>query len=108
MQNIWVTPSLQMALCLHGEEAFCFLQSLSQRLKEFGAPNEAGGEGANYSSDDTFQPTPSEIVQRYKFHTRFRQKGETVATYMSKFRATLEQLLYETDSNNKQTSIQDL
>ena len=28
-------------------------------------------------------PTPSEIVQRYMFNSRFRQPGETVSTYMS-------------------------
>ena len=32
-------------------------------------------------------PPPSEIVQRYRFHTRFRQQGETVATYVSELRA---------------------
>ena len=32
---------------------------------------------------DHHSPSSSEIVQRYRFHTRFRQQGETVATYMS-------------------------
>ena len=27
-----------------------------------------------------FAPKPSEIVQRYKFHTRFRRQGESVAS----------------------------
>ena len=27
-----------------------------------------------------FAPRPSEIVQRYKFHTRFRRQGESVAS----------------------------
>ena len=28
-------------------------------------------------------PTPLEIVQRYKFHSRFRQQGESVATFVA-------------------------
>ena len=32
-------------------------------------------------------PPPSEIVQRYRFHTRFRCQGETVAMYLSELRA---------------------
>ena len=35
-------------------------------------------------------PTPAVIVQRYKFNTRFRQPGETVATYVSKLRELAE------------------
>ena len=30
-----------------------------------------------------FKPTPSEIVERYKFHSRFRKPGESVATFVS-------------------------
>ena len=32
-------------------------------------------------------PPPSEIVQRYKFHTRQRQPGETIAKYVSELRS---------------------
>ena len=32
-------------------------------------------------------PPPSEIVQRYRFHMRFRQPGVTVVTYVSELRA---------------------
>ena len=32
-------------------------------------------------------PTPSEIVERFKFHTRFRRPGESVATYVSELRS---------------------
>ena len=35
-------------------------------------------------------PTPSEIVQRYKFNSRFRQSGESVSTFMSELRALAE------------------
>jgi len=37
-----------------------------------------------------FKPAPSEIVQRFKFHTRFRQSGETVAQYVAALRAQAE------------------
>ena len=30
-----------------------------------------------------FSPAPSEIVQRFKFHSRFRNPGESVATFVS-------------------------
>ena len=32
-------------------------------------------------------PPPLEIVQRYRFHTRFHRQGETVAMYLSELRA---------------------
>ena len=32
-------------------------------------------------------PAPSEIVQRYRFHSRFRQQGETVATFVAELRS---------------------
>ena len=34
-----------------------------------------------------FAPKPSEIVQRYKFHTRFRRQGESVAVFVAELRA---------------------
>ena len=34
-----------------------------------------------------FCPPPSEIVQRFKFNTRMRQSGESVANYIAKLRA---------------------
>ena len=35
-------------------------------------------------------PPPSEIVQRYKFHTRQRQPGETIAKYVSELRSLVQ------------------
>lgn len=35
-------------------------------------------------------PTPSEIVQRYKFNSRFRREGESIATFLSELRALAE------------------
>ena len=37
-----------------------------------------------------FKPTPSETVQRFKFHTRCRRQGESVAIYISELRALAE------------------
>ena len=33
-----------------------------------------------------FSPKPSEVVSRYKFHTRIRQPGESVSSFMSELR----------------------
>ena len=49
-----------------------------------------------------FSPKPSEIVQRYKFHNRFRKQGESIAQFVAslrhlaehcKFNATLETMI---------------
>ena len=37
-----------------------------------------------------FKPTPSEIVERCKFHSRFRKSGESVATFVSELRCLSE------------------
>jgi len=37
-----------------------------------------------------FQPTPSETVQRFKFHGRTHQPAESVAAYVAEFRAIAE------------------
>ena len=34
-----------------------------------------------------FTPAPSEIVERFKFHTRFRKPGESVTSYVSELRS---------------------
>ena len=39
---------------------------------------------------DHFNPTLSEIVQRFKFHGRFRKEGESVATYVAELRSLAE------------------
>ena len=39
---------------------------------------------------DHFSPTPSEIVQRFKFHGRYRQQGESVAAYVAELRSLAE------------------
>jgi len=37
-----------------------------------------------------FNPKPSEIVERFKFHSRVRKPGESVATYVAELRALTE------------------
>ena len=37
-----------------------------------------------------YKPTPSEIVERCKFHSRFRKTGESVATFASELRSLSE------------------
>ena len=34
-----------------------------------------------------FSPVPSEIMERFKFNTRFRKPGESIATYVSELRS---------------------
>ncbi len=36
---------------------------------------------------DHFNPTPSETVQRFKFHSRFRKPTESVAEFVSELRS---------------------
>ena len=40
-----------------------------------------------------FQPTPSEIVQRFRFNTRVRSPHETVATYVAQLKQAMKLLL---------------
>ena len=37
-----------------------------------------------------FKPAPSEIVERCKFHTRYRRSGESIATFVTELRRLLE------------------
>ena len=39
---------------------------------------------------DYFNPTPSEIVQRFKFHGRYRQQRESVAAYVAELHSLAE------------------
>ena len=38
-------------------------------------------------STEHYNPAPSEIVERYKFHTRIRHEGETVSTFVAELRS---------------------
>ena len=37
-----------------------------------------------------FKPTPSEIVERFKFHSRVRKAGESISTYVAELRSLTE------------------
>ena len=45
---------------------------------------------------DYYQPKPSVIVQRFKFYSRVRSPGETIAAYMAALRALAEHCAYST------------
>lgn len=66
-----------------GPQAYKLLRSLVAPT----APSEKSYKDLVKVMSDHHSPPPSEIVQRFHFHTRFRKKGETVATYVSELRA---------------------
>ena len=49
---------------------------------------------------DHHNPTPSEIVQHYKFHTRGTEPGETEATYVSKLRSLVQECKFGNSFND--------
>ena len=66
-----------------GPQAYKLLSSLVAPA----SPSEKSYDDLVRAMTDHHSPPASEILQRYHFHTRFRQQGETVATYMSELRA---------------------
>jgi len=50
------------------------------------APDKPGDKEYTFLVDklsEHFTPTPSEIVERFKFHSRFRKPGESVTVFVS-------------------------
>ena len=47
-----------------------------------------------------YDPAPSEIVQRYKFHTRIRQPGETITTFVAELQAIAQYCKFEDSLND--------
>ena len=43
-----------------------------------------------------YKPTPSQIVPRFRFHSRFRKPSESVATFVTELRALSEYCNYGT------------
>ena len=66
-----------------GPQAYTLLSSLVAPT----APSKKSYQELVQAMTDHHYPPPLEIVQRYRFHTRFRQQGETVTTYVSELRA---------------------
>lgn len=61
-------------LSVIGPSAYKLLRSLLSPEK----PGDKSFKSLTETMTKHYNPAPSEIVQRYKFHTRFRQSGETV------------------------------
>ncbi len=83
----------EVGRCLDGDRC-----SILQTAQEFGVTHQTGRQdisGAGRGHDPAPQPSPSEIVQQYRFHSRFRKTGETVATYVSKLRAVAQNCNYK-------------
>ena len=66
-------------LSIIGLQAYKLLSSLVAPA----APSEKSYLQLVQAMTDHHSPPPLEIVQRYQFHTRSRQQGETVTTYVS-------------------------
>ena len=47
-----------------------------------------------------YDRAPSEIVQRYKFHTRIRQPGKTITTFVAELRAIAQYCKFEDSLND--------
>ena len=45
-------------------------------------------------------PKPSAIVQRYHFHSRFRQEGESISTYVSELKKLSEHCNFQDSLND--------
>ena len=71
------------SVCDSGPKAYKLLGSLIALAK----PGEKTYEELVEVMTQHHNPPPSEIVQRYKFHTRQRQPGETIAKYVSELRS---------------------
>ena len=69
-------------LAVIGPAAYRLLISLIAPAK----PGEKGYDDLVKTLTEHYDPAPSEIVQRYKFHTRIRQSGETIATFVAELR----------------------
>ena len=85
-------------LSVIGPPTYKVLRSLLAPVK----PSEKAYDDLVTKLSEHYSPTPSEIVQRYKFHSHFRKPGESVAMYVSElhslaefcnFRQTLEVML---------------
>ena len=50
-------------------------------------PGEKGFDDLVKTLTELYVPSPSKIVQRYKFHTRIRQPGETKTTFVAELLA---------------------
>ena len=75
-----------MFLSVFGPSTYKLLRSLVSPEK----PGDKSFKDLVKKLTDHFNPTPSEIVQCFKFHGRFRQTGESIAAYVAELRALAE------------------
>lgn len=66
-----------------GEKTYALIKSLCHPM----SPAEKSFKELVKLVQDHRTPKPSEIVQRYKFHTRMRKEGETVQEYVAELRS---------------------
>ena len=85
----WSTGGSQEKVDFPHSYRFIFLQA----TKEFDIITKTRRQdpgGTDYSTKRHHSPTPSEIAQRYRFNTRYRQQAETIATFVSELRSIAE------------------
>ena len=73
-------------LTVIGARAYKQLRSLIAPAK----PGETDFATLSDAMKDHYTPPPSEIVQRFRFNSRFRKPGESVSTYVAELRALAE------------------
>ena len=77
-------------LAIIGPSAYKLLRSLVAPTK----PDEKTYDELVAAMAKHHNPAPSEIVQRYRFNSRSRKEGESVATYLSELRSLAEHCNY--------------
>ena len=73
-------------LAIIGPSAYKLLRSLIAPTK----PDEKSYDELVAAMEKHHNPAPSEIVQRYRFNSRSRKEGESIATYLSELRSLAE------------------
>ena len=73
-------------LTVIGAKAYKQLRSLIAPVK----PGESDFATLSEAMKNHYTPAPSEIIQRFRFNSRFRQSGESVSTYIAELRALAE------------------
>ena len=73
-------------LAVIGPTTYKVLRNLTSPKK----PGEESYDDLVQTLANHFNPAPSEIVQRFKFNSRMRKPGESVATYVAELRALAE------------------
>ena len=78
-------------LSMCGSKTYAIIRSLLAPTK----PTDKSFEELIKLMTDHYNPAPSVIVQRFKFHTRQRNQGESVATFVAELRALAEHCRFE-------------